>query len=699
MRSKTSTLLIILLLCSAMLFAGCAGDSHETEKPETDISESESIFNETESNTASSVIETEETESFGNTESTSDIGEVSSSSEEASGNESGDESDTEAPEFSVEEKDGKAYVKYSTGFNYSVSGHKDCDLESGKVIFDDRLDIRFDKTLFCEKFNRFTIYYSSNAPLKIAVMYINEKGISTANNFFLEAGENAEFSALISSYLDGGEGTELWNIEAVPCIKQEASFVIEDIKTEVIPLYVDISSDSQYYIEDQKYRIGVDLNWGGALTYVSDKESRVDGVENLINRHDTGRLVQQSYYGTAEVPGVYVSGVYGGVKCAYNPVQGGDMYNNGSRLIDIKVTDDSIYVKSQPKDWAHEESITPSYMENLYSFENGCIRVDNRFVDFFGVEHRYSGQEMPAFYTISYLDSFVLYNGSKPWTDGELSVYRGIDAVTGTNAGHSYAVKRSNTETWAAWVNEEDDLGIGLFVPNVDRRSAGRFSYDGSKRDDANSCNYMASGRNIKLVSFLPLEYSYLIATGSTEEIREAFKQNKDFAANEGLDINSISWRIPDGDIDMDHLDFTDPVNVYYFTNATATASYSSEEQAAALNAPAADPYVYLDFSNSLNELHAEDFDYIEIEYMLPVEDSERAFLCELFLCTGDVESAKAGLSVINALVCDGEYHTLRLYVGDRDFWSGRINKIRFDFFAGPNVGNVMYVKSFKLTN
>ena len=47
------------------------------------------------------------------------------------------------------------------------------------------------------------------------------------------------------------------------------------------------------YIENGDLRLGIDLNLGGAITYLAPATNR---ELNLINSHDWGRQVQLSYY-------------------------------------------------------------------------------------------------------------------------------------------------------------------------------------------------------------------------------------------------------------------------------------------------------------------------------------------------------------------------------------------------------------------
>jgi hypothetical protein len=121
--------------------------------------------------------------------------------------------------------------------------------------------------------------------------------------------------------------------------------------------------DEVVYLTSDRYRLGIKLTWGGGISYFEDLQDGDNALSNLLNDHDTGRLIQQSYYGTSSAP--YTPAQYNGTTWSYNPVQGGDQYNNRSKLIDYRIAEDgqSIYIKRRPLDWAQRNSLTPSYME------------------------------------------------------------------------------------------------------------------------------------------------------------------------------------------------------------------------------------------------------------------------------------------------------------------------------------------------
>ena len=404
--------------------------------------------------------------------------------------------------------------------------------ESFKVIFEEGYD------RFATDFNKYKISYSSTTPLKAIITYTDGENPVT-DTVYLEAGEHI-FSCLTLGYVNGNYAKNITSVDIyVLGSEKNSEFVLYDIVTEK----VEIINGGTTYISNDRYLLGVNVIWGGGISYILDRRDDNTEITNLINNADAGRLVQQSYYGTDD-PSEYECGQYGGNPWPYNPVQGGNLFAQSSRIIDVQILGASIYVKAQPRDWARTD-IAPCYMENVYTIYSNRIQVDNRFVDFSGfTKHQLTHQELPAFYTIGYLNTFEFYNGTAPWTNGELTVEDSLEFWGGSENPY-FKLKRGNTETWCAWVNKSDDYGIGLYVPNVDMFIAGRHAYESDvDATDASSgsCSYVAPINSLRIVSYEDFEYSYLITTGSTQDIRELFNQYKDFEDNEDLTSRQFSY-------------------------------------------------------------------------------------------------------------------------------------------------------------
>ena len=365
-------------------------------------------------------------------------------------------------------------------------------------------------------FNTYVISYSSSVPVRGVISY-RVAGKAVCEEFFLDAGYHKTFTSFTDGAIGGGECSEITGIDISLIRAKEMTFRLEGIET----LRRELPSSDVIYIEDGSYKLGIKLTWGGGISYLEDLRDGDATLTNLLNDHDTGRLIQQSYYGTNSAP--YVPEKYGENMWCYNPVQGGDQYNNRSKLVDYEISKDkkSVYVKCRPLDWAKKNVLTPSYMENTYVLCDGYVKVDNRFIDFSGYTHRNADQELPAFYTVSYLSEFVCYTGKNGWSGDTLAVKPSLP-FWGGNANAYFTL--SSKETWGAW-RAPNGYALGVYTPMATTLLAGRHNYNGSKDAHNDATNYVAPLIKNTMKSFEPFEYTYYITTGTVDEIRNQFNE------------------------------------------------------------------------------------------------------------------------------------------------------------------------------
>lgn len=392
-------------------------------------------------------------------------------------------------------------------------------------------------------FNRYEIHYSSDAYVK-GIMLMGE----TTEEFFLEPSEDGVFSGYIDGFLSNTTQTQITSITFTGLDKEFMDFTLDSVTTtkSTVP-------DNMVYLSSSDYKIGIDLAWGGALSYLEDltngvmssvpkySSNKVTEVDfsskvgtsswryntsksvNLINCNDTGRLVQQSYYGTGSPP--YELGDYNGTPWNYNPVQGGNVHNEASKIVDLKVSDNEIYVKCRPLDWGKTaEHITPSYMEAWYTLEDGLMRATCRFVDYSGYPEATTTQELPAFYCVEPLNTFVYYSGGEPWSDSNTKVSRADLKFWGDYPDQFF----NCNENWAAFIGDDaDSFGIGLYCPGQTNMFSGVFNRDASTTVSPateSPTSYIAAVDTFTFKSFNPFSYAYYITTGNIDTIRNNFK-------------------------------------------------------------------------------------------------------------------------------------------------------------------------------
>lgn len=448
--------------------------------------------------------------------------------------------------------------------------------------------VRFDAALGGQ--NYIKLEYTSACGLDATMHFTGEGGKKYSERFFLSK-DDTEFRQILDYYHENNFDKTLESID-FKCVYQSGAFELKKVSAAVHP--IDFSKvnfyapdyteeNMQLYIHGKTVKLGVNLKLGGAIDYLSsvnqgvalysdmgnvyvgqsakDKMYVEDDV-NLINAHDTGRLVQQSFYGTKgdsldEPQDDYECGLFDhdgnpatpDVAWPYNPVQGGDMYQNLSQLVDVQFTDTRIYIKVRPMDWAKSGSITPFYMENVYEILEDplygeYVSVTNKSTDFSGYVHdNVRDQELPAFYGITPLGRLAAYKGGEPWTDKSISYDDNLGFWSpGTSANRFRA-----TENWIAWLNE-DDWGIGLYVPDVENMLVGRNEYTvdmsniGVDPSGAVSCTYTAPLGKFSMPTYDSFTYRYYLKLDNVTYSRALFQSLRENGAENG-DIKKLEDR------------------------------------------------------------------------------------------------------------------------------------------------------------
>ena len=114
-------------------------------------------------------------------------------------------------------------------------------------------------------------------------------------------------------------------------------------------------------------------------------------------------------------------------------------------------------------------------------------------------------------------------------------------------------------------------------------------------------------------------------------------------------------------------------------------------------NPNATDPSFKVVYQGALEPVMTEEYGAVEIVYRVSTENSSHANSMEIFIGAGSVMDAQGGYSTWEKLICDGEYHTLRIPVSHLDYWKDQLNVIRFDFFRAALEGDSMDIRSISL--
>lgn len=254
------------------------------------------------------------------------------------------------------------------------------------------------------------------------------------------------------------------------------------------------------YLDDGQVRLGVNLAAGGCVGWFSASGSK----ENMLNSSDEGRYLQQSFYGDGD------GSLWSEKPWRYNPVQGGSWKRVPSVVLESEATPTTIYVKTQPRHWATGALVEDMVYEEWLRLEGGLARLRFRMIYSGMTEHRPTHQELPALFVQPQYDTLVFCDKTrKPWID---------EPLTRRQPGFPNELVHFS-EPWLAWMNAAG-AGLGIYVPHASEATTYRWR-DGGITD----CSYVAPLGTFALKPGLVFEYEAVLALGTVEEIRSAFRE------------------------------------------------------------------------------------------------------------------------------------------------------------------------------
>jgi len=246
-------------------------------------------------------------------------------------------------------------------------------------------------------------------------------------------------------------GSVVWNSSQ---IKQSGIYAMAAVPTSPRTY----QEGSRLYLDNGTVKVGLESSWGGAIV-----EFAWHGV-NFVNAYDTGREVQAAFYdGDAYPPCGDCRDGFG-----WDPVQAGDAHKHGSPVLAQKLGSDFLYTKTRPHHWypdnkgGGKDQPVPGdvdieqWVTAMAEYPSG-MKLHYKITYLGRDQHANHVQEFPAVYVNWDFGKFVHYDGSAPWTSGEVTSL--------TMPGRP---KRSpmlyTPEHWGAFVNDQG-IGLTVFTP------------------------------------------------------------------------------------------------------------------------------------------------------------------------------------------------------------------------------------------
>lgn len=254
------------------------------------------------------------------------------------------------------------------------------------------------------------------------------------------------------------------------------------------------------FLSNGQVKIGVDLSSGGSIFWFSE----LPGDRNLLNHHDRGRFIQQSYYGEDD------GSIWAKKPWRWNPVQGGDYKGKPARVLETKEAKGSLYVKSIPVNWAGGQDLEDCRMEEWISLEGNMARIRFRFSYQGKTNHAPRHQELPAVFVDYDLPNLVYYTGDAPWTGADLKK----DVPGWPNES------RKVDEEWAGFVGQ-DGRGLGVYFPGSTKITC--YRYSGVSGPKGGGCSYFSPIQTLAIKPGFVHDYTIHLTIGTAEEMRSRF--------------------------------------------------------------------------------------------------------------------------------------------------------------------------------
>jgi hypothetical protein len=270
------------------------------------------------------------------------------------------------------------------------------------------------------------------------------------------------------------------------------------------------------FIENEQLKLGIDTSMGGAITYLEIKKYG----ENMVNNFDLGRQVQISFFGGPNpfIPSPDKQPHERWVRIGWNPIQAGDVFGYGSKIRDLYVGDDSIFVSFIPMHWPLANVPGQCVYESRIKLAGNKVIASAKILNHREDQTQYQARssEFPAIYSNGTYYRLFTYTGDKPFTLGQMTRI----PKRWVEPGEFPWTRFQATENWAALVNDED-IGMGVYSPVTQRFLGGFTGTEGEGSSFDSPCGYICPIGFEVLDHNIEYEYSYVLVTGELEQIRK----------------------------------------------------------------------------------------------------------------------------------------------------------------------------------
>ncbi|GAB5439667.1 MAG: hypothetical protein Fues2KO_00160 [Fuerstiella sp.] len=276
----------------------------------------------------------------------------------------------------------------------------------------------------------------------------------------------------------------------------------------ISPLSI-VAGEELRTIDNGVASVGIDLDKGGAITWLSTKAYR----RNMVNVHDPGRLIQQSYYAGASLERRTEGQHEAWSPWPWNPIQGGGV-GSWAQTSKFDRNNNTLFCETTPKLWDMPNEKSQSTMRQWTAFESSLpntIVVRCEFVSLRDERDRWGPavvrhQEVPACYFTRNFAHVKRYLGHGKW--------RAESHRPGPPWGHVQPPRD------AMALFDRSGLGVAVFSPASTATWNFGAHRDGLSDDPlAGPCMHVAPIDRVKLAPKSTYRYRYWLVVGDESSI------------------------------------------------------------------------------------------------------------------------------------------------------------------------------------
>jgi hypothetical protein len=268
------------------------------------------------------------------------------------------------------------------------------------------------------------------------------------------------------------------------------------------------------YIDNGILRISVDLNMGGAITYLATSANG----QNLVNNWDSGRQIQASFYAgpTPFAPdGKQPHPLWKDL--GWNPIMSGDVFGNRSKVLETRNDGREIYVKTLPMIWPNDNVPAECTIETWITLDKNTVKVRHRLNNNRSDTKQYSAkpQELPAIFLNAPYRNVVTYAGTRPFTNDVLTK-TSSQTVNEISGGAALV----SPENWLAMVNDAN-WGVGVYKSNHYYFIGGTFGTAAVGGEYDFTTAYITPSAYEIIDYNIQYQYDYTLVVGTLDDIRK----------------------------------------------------------------------------------------------------------------------------------------------------------------------------------